>query len=97
MGRTPDRFAGPREDEEVQFEDRTADGPPTIEGAQRYYQGGFQGKDTRGVFNYRDSFVRRTLPYDLTIPTDTTLLSHDMKIPNGITLTIADGGELKLL
>jgi len=35
MGITPDRQAGPREEEEVQFEDRTADGNPTVTGALR--------------------------------------------------------------
>jgi len=39
MGRTPDRFAGPREEEEIQFDDRgpggDSDGDPTVEGALR--------------------------------------------------------------
>ena len=33
--KTPDTFPGPRVEEEVQFDDRTADGDPAIEGALR--------------------------------------------------------------
>jgi len=35
MGRTPDRTPGPSVEEETQYEDRTADGDPTITGALR--------------------------------------------------------------
>ena len=36
MGKyTPDRTAGPGDEEELQFEDRTADGDPAVEGAIR--------------------------------------------------------------
>jgi len=33
--KTPDRFAGARQEEELQLDDRTADGDPSIEGAIR--------------------------------------------------------------
>jgi len=36
MPRTPDRTPGASVEEELQFEDRTADGNPTVEGAVRY-------------------------------------------------------------
>ena len=35
MPRTPDRFPGPLEEEEIQLDDRTADGDPTVTGALR--------------------------------------------------------------
>lgn len=49
MGITPDRQAGPREEEEVQFEDRTADGNPTVNGAVRYVSGDLVAKLPSGV------------------------------------------------
>lgn len=51
MGRTPDRFAGPRQDEEVQFEEQATD--PTVEGAIRNVLGDLKAKDQIGVFNLR--------------------------------------------
>lgn len=50
---TPDRRPGPLVEEEVQLEDRTADGDPTIEGAFRYASGAFKFKDSTGVFDPR--------------------------------------------
>lgn len=35
MPRTPDRFPGPRQEEEIQFDDRTSEGDPSITGALR--------------------------------------------------------------
>lgn len=49
MGITPDRTPGPSEEEEIQLEDRTADGPPTINGAIRYYNGDVVVKLPAGV------------------------------------------------
>ena len=51
MGITPDRQAGPREEEELQLEDRTADGPPDINGAIRYYNGDIGAKCASGVIS----------------------------------------------
>lgn len=53
MGQTPDRRPGPLQEEEVQFDDRTADGDPTTEGAIRYAGGSFRAKDSAGVFDLR--------------------------------------------
>ena len=53
MPQTPDRRPGPLIEEEVQMEDRTADGDPTFEGAIRYTGGSFKGKDSVGVFDFR--------------------------------------------
>lgn len=53
MGRTPDRQPGPSIEEELQLEDRTADGDPTVEGALRYVGGSFKMKDATGVFDAR--------------------------------------------
>lgn len=44
---------GPADEEEIRFEDRTADGDPTTEGAIRYTSGSFKGKDSTGVFDLR--------------------------------------------
>lgn len=46
---TPNRFPGPLEAEEVQFEDRTADGDPIIDGAVRFVGDDFVGKTSTGV------------------------------------------------
>lgn len=49
MGITPDRTPGPSEEEELQLEDRTADGNPTVNGAIRYVGGDFVGKTPSGA------------------------------------------------
>lgn len=49
MGITPDRTPGPSLEEEVQLEDRTPDGNPTVNGAIRYVSGDFVGKTPGGV------------------------------------------------
>jgi len=51
MGRTPDRFPGPREDEELVLEERLDD-PPTV-GGLRYVAGRFRLRDAGGLFNPR--------------------------------------------
>ena len=51
MGRTPDRFPGPREDEELVLEERPDD-PPTV-GSLRYVTGRFRLRDADGLFNPR--------------------------------------------
>lgn len=55
MARTPDRFPGTREEEEVCYTDRTADGDPTDERAVRYVSSEFRMKDAIGVFNPRST------------------------------------------
>lgn len=49
MGVTPDRTPGPSLEEELQLEDRTADGDPSVEGAIRYLNGDFRGVTSTGV------------------------------------------------
>lgn len=49
MPRTPDRVPGPSVEEEVQFEDRTADGNPTETGAVRFVSGDWVGYDGASV------------------------------------------------
>lgn len=51
MGRTPDRYPGPREETEVQFFEQAE--APTVDGAMRYVSGAFSMKDSVGVFNPR--------------------------------------------
>lgn len=51
MTRTPDRFPGSREDDELILEDVSQN--PLVEGAMRYVLGSFQFKDGSGVFNAR--------------------------------------------
>lgn len=97
MSRTPDRSAGPREEEEVQFYDRTADGLPLVTGALRYTQQGFTGLDAHASFNFRDSFIRKTMPYDLYVPADLTFLTHDLVIADGVDITVEDTGEMLVL
>lgn len=48
---TPDRFPGALGEEEVVFEEQSTD--PTVDGALRYVNGDFKGKDGTGVFNLR--------------------------------------------
>lgn len=48
---TPDRWPGPREEEELQLEERSTD--PTVEGAVRYVSGSFRALDATGVFDLR--------------------------------------------
>lgn len=49
MGVTPDRAPGPSLEEELQLEDRTADGNPTVDGAIRFVGDDFVGKTSSGV------------------------------------------------
>ena len=49
MGITPDRTPGPSLEEELQLEDRTSDGDPTVEGAIRYLNGDFRGLTPTGI------------------------------------------------
>lgn len=49
MGRTPDRTPGPALEEELQLEDRTVDGNPTVNGAVRYVSGDLVVKLPSGV------------------------------------------------
>jgi hypothetical protein len=49
MGITPDRTPGPSLEEEIQLEDRTADGNPTVNGAIRYVSGDIVAKTPSGV------------------------------------------------
>lgn len=51
MVRTPDRYPGAREEEEVQFQEQSTD--PTVEGAVRYVSGSFRMLDGTGVFDPR--------------------------------------------
>jgi len=51
MGRTPDRFPGPREDEELVLEERTEE--PITPGTLRYVTGRFRLRDADGLFNPR--------------------------------------------
>lgn len=49
MPRTPDRKPGPALEEELQLEDRTADGNPTVDGAVRFVSGDIVAKLPSGV------------------------------------------------
>lgn len=51
MGRTPDRFPGPREDEELVLADRTDE--PVLAGSLRLVTGRFRFRDADGPFNPR--------------------------------------------
>jgi len=53
MTATPDRRAGPRFEEEVNFEDQTID--PASLGGMRYVNGEFRAKDSQGVFPLRQA------------------------------------------
>lgn len=53
MPQTPDRHPGALDEEEIQFEDRAADGDPTVTGAMRFVSGAFRLRDSIGVFNPR--------------------------------------------
>lgn len=52
---TTDDFPGPDIAEEVQLEDRTTDGNPTVNGAIRYVNGDFVGKTPTGVKSLTES------------------------------------------
>jgi len=49
MGITPDRTPGASLEEETQYEDRTADGPPTVDGAVRFVSDDLVVKLSTGV------------------------------------------------
>ena len=49
MPRTPDRTPGPAQEEELQLEDRTPDGDPTVNGAIRYVSNDIVAKLPSGV------------------------------------------------
>jgi hypothetical protein len=49
MPQTPDRTPGPSLEEELQLDDRTADGNPTVNGAVRYVSGDIVAKTPAGV------------------------------------------------
>ena len=51
MGRTPDRFPGSREEDEVALNEESTD--PTTAGAFRYVSGSFRFLDSTGVFDPR--------------------------------------------
>lgn len=55
MGVTPDRAAGPSDEEELQLEDRTADGNPTVDGAVRFVDGSLRIKTAGGVRELGDA------------------------------------------
>ena len=84
MPNTPDRFPGPRiQEEETQYEARAAD--PTVTGAVRYRSTGvFAMRDAAGVFNPRDSLQSA---YD-NGNTLTTASAVD------VTITLSSGGFL---
>lgn len=51
MGRTPDRFPGEREEEELRLLPESSD--PTVVGAMRLVSGEFRFRDNDGVFSPR--------------------------------------------
>lgn len=51
MGKTPDRFPGTREEDEIELVEDTTD--PTVEGRMRYVSGSFKLRDASGVFDPR--------------------------------------------
>lgn len=51
MGRTPDRYPGVREEEEIKFDEQSSD--PSEQGALRYVSGYFRGYDSEGAFGLR--------------------------------------------
>lgn len=53
MTLTPDRHPGALLEEEIQLEDRTTDGDPTLSGAIRYVNGSYKFKDGIGVYDPR--------------------------------------------
>jgi len=57
---TPDRAEGRLVEEEILFDDRTADGDPADERALRYTDGAFKAKDAAGVFNLRQGAASDT-------------------------------------
>jgi len=52
---TPDRAPGPSQEEELQLEDRTADGDPTIEGAIRRVGDDLRLRQSTGVISILDT------------------------------------------
>jgi hypothetical protein len=77
--------------------DATATAVPTTVGVLNYSQGGYQSKDSYGQFNYRDSFVRNTLPFALAVPADITWMTHDVVVADGVEITVEDTGEMLTL
>lgn len=55
MATTPDRAPGPSQEEELQLEDRTADGDPTIEGAIRRVGDDLRLRQSTGVISILDT------------------------------------------
>ena len=53
MPQTRDRFPGARIEEEIQLEDRTGEGDPSVAGSLRYVDGAIKGRDATGVFDVR--------------------------------------------
>lgn len=51
MPRTPDRFPGARQEEEIQFEDNASD--PSVVGGITNNAGALKGRDSVGIFNLR--------------------------------------------
>lgn len=66
MPRTPDRFPGGREDEELTLEDQGPGGlnggDPTVPGNLRYVTNQFKFRDGLGVFNSRSVYATNTAP-----------------------------------
>ena len=98
MPRTPDRRAGPLEEEEIRLEDRTADGDPVVEGAIRRVGGCVRILDSTGVYDPREArgsvLIPRSYDTEVSVPSSFTLLWHDITIEDGVDLIVEDGGEV---
>jgi hypothetical protein len=98
MARTPDRRPGVLKEEEVLFDDRTADGDPTDERAIRYVSGSFRAKDSAGVFDLRQGAASDTKEVKVSV-NDTTpaFLEDKLQAGTNITLTtLNEGGNEKV-
>ncbi len=73
MPRTPDRFPGPLDEEEVLLEIQTED--PEDEGAMRNVNGAFRFKDSIGVFDPRSAGN----PFEFSFSVKPTVLINHMR------------------
>lgn len=87
MARTPDRFPGPREDEELLLDECAED--PTAPGGLRFVDGAFRMRDDSGVFDPRLDSAGGEAQHDAL---DT--LVHDLAESSFLDLTRDSGGRI---
>lgn len=86
MAPTSDDFPGPNVAEEVQFEDRTADGNPTVDGAVRFVSDDLVVKTTTGVKSLTSGTGLNEASHEAL-----DSLTHDLTETHNVVVTRASG------